>query len=85
MSYTNCVNPAHLFAGTQADNVADMIAKGRAPDCRGEAGHNVKLTAKQVIAIRAEPLLQREIAVKYGIERSVVSRIRARKLWQSVP
>jgi hypothetical protein len=80
-----CVNPAHLFIGSQADNVADMIAKGRAHDCRGEGGGNVKLTAQQVIAIRAEPLLQRQIAVKYGIERSVVSRIRARRLWRSVP
>lgn len=26
-----CFNPAHLFAGTQKDNVADMIAKGRLP------------------------------------------------------
>ena len=24
-----CINPDHLFIGTQQDNVADMIAKGR--------------------------------------------------------
>lgn len=27
-----CCNPAHLFIGTQKDNLADMKAKGRAPD-----------------------------------------------------
>ena len=26
---TSCVNPNHLFSGTQADNVHDMMAKGR--------------------------------------------------------
>lgn len=29
-----CVNPAHLFPGTQADNIADMLSKGR--EARGE-------------------------------------------------
>lgn len=30
-----CVNPAHLFAGTQRDNIADMHAKGRYVSRRG--------------------------------------------------
>ncbi len=42
-----CVNPAHLFLGTRADNTADMLAKGR--QARGERQGGAKLTSEQVI------------------------------------
>ena len=49
-----CVNPEHLFLGTQADNIADMIAKGRrrGNPPRGEASHFAKLTAQAVSRMR---------------------------------
>ncbi len=42
----SCVNPAHLFVGTQRDNVHDAIRKGR------HATGRVALTADQVADMR---------------------------------
>ena len=47
-----CVNPSHLFLGTNADNIRDMHAKGRNRQPRGEANTNGKLTEDDVREIR---------------------------------
>lgn len=78
-----CVNPAHLFLGTQQDNLADMRAKGR--QVRGERTHSHKLTAADVLEIRrclsAGTMSSPEIADRFGISRLHVNAIRRRDVW----
>lgn len=49
-----CVNPDHLFLGTQADNVRDMVEKGRGVSVplHGERNPQSRLTAEQVREMR---------------------------------
>src|SRR5262245_58279388 len=39
-----CVNPDHLFVGTQSDNIQDMLIKKRGNPRRGEACANARFT-----------------------------------------
>lgn len=74
-----CVNPAHLFLGTQADNVADKVMKGRHYVKSGEAHYAACLSDSQVEEVRRLALsgvVQREIAQKYKISQSLVSMIK---------
>lgn len=74
-----CVNPDHLFLGTREENQADMKVKGRAP--RGIRSGAAKLTEAQVLAIRSETRIHKEIAVKYGVSRRNIGAIKANKTW----
>lgn len=47
-----CCNPAHLFLGTNQDNVDDMIRKGRHADFRGEKNPSCKLSDAKVSEVR---------------------------------
>lgn len=79
-----CVNPAHLFLGTHAENIADRNAKGRSAGAKGETHGRAKLTAAQVVEIRAASGPQTAIAARFGISQSQVGRIRRGKLWTAL-
>lgn len=81
-----CVNPAHLFLGTQGENSADMARKGRAVAnvMPGEQHPRAKLTPQIVLAIRRGTENQREVAARYGVHQVTVSKIRLGKVWTHI-
>lgn len=78
----NCINPDHLFLGTQLDNVRDMIAKGRKSSHAGELNGRAKLTAEQAAEIKLATGSLHEIARRYGVGKSIVGYIRSGQNWK---
>jgi hypothetical protein len=71
-----CVNPDHLFLGTDSDNVHDCIAKGRHVAPTRERSGKSKLTQQQVDDIRRSPLPARQLAAAYGVHRNTIFSLR---------
>jgi len=67
----SCVNPDHLFLGTQSDNMRDCARKGR-------AGLS-KVTMNQARAIQQDQRILRLIAAEQHLSISHVHKIRQRK------
>lgn len=77
-----CVNPGHLWLGTQAENLRDMIEKGRGKyvvprNNVGARNPMSKLSDDQVREIRklAGSMSQREIGRLFGVGQDQISRI----------
>lgn len=74
-----CCNPAHLFLGTQLDNVRDRDQKGRGNPSRGEKNGNAKLTDAQIESIRTQyaqgGISQYALAREFDIDQPYVCRI----------
>lgn len=82
-----CVRPAHLFLGTQLDNIRDCIAKNRHFRTRGESHHKARLDDEKVRAIRAaakRPGLVVELAALYGVSQSTIRSVRRGEFWRHV-
>jgi hypothetical protein len=82
-----CCNPAHLFLGSQQENMADMWRKGRGkPGCgvRGEKNRLAKLNEAAIRLIRASKCPGIELAQNYGVTPTLITRIRKGKAWSHV-
>ena len=77
-----CVNPDHLFLGSQSDNMADMYSKKRG--AVGADYHRSTLTDDLVAKLKADGRTQDEIAKDYGIARTTVSAIKTGRAWKHV-
>ena len=79
-----CINPEHLFLGTQKDNILDAVKKGRHKHCvfYGQEHPMAKLTKEDVEVIRLDNRLLREIAEEYNISISQTHRIKHNQSWR---
>lgn len=90
----SCINPYHLFLGSNADNIADSVAKGRRKGVPRKrpfglrynvpaGAHDVKLKIPRtewssVARMLTEGKTQREVAAIFGVHPSTISHIKTR-------
>ena len=74
-----CVNPAHLYAGSPAENAHEAVFKGR---------FHASLTPAQVNVLRkattGQKLTQREWGEAFGVTQGAISRALSRDTWRRV-
>jgi hypothetical protein len=85
----SCVNPDHLFLGTHAENMRDMVAKGRrrkVQGIRGEKSPVAKLTdakASEALALyRTGGWSHSTLARRYGVSDGAIQQLVQRKTWR---
>ena len=77
-----CVNPDHLSAETKKTNESHKLLDGT--DNRGEKHGNSKLTAEQVLEIRASDKTQRDLAKEFNVCQITISKIILRRRWKHI-
>lgn len=85
-----CVNPHHLFLGTKLDNMQDAASKGRMnwkpsdkPRIhRGEKHNQARLTVADILVIRGSAWKGVDLAKRYSVTPTQISRIRLGKSWK---
>ncbi len=85
-----CVNPDHLFVGTQDDNMKDMKLKGRSNHPIGSMNGRAKVTEDDVRFIRKNykprhpEYGQKALALRFGMTTGAIQEILYRNKWTHV-
>ncbi len=82
-----CVNPDHLFLGTNAENQQDAVAKGRKRSPHGERHHRARLLEEQVRTIKSmlsRGAIQAELARQFGVSKYIINGIARGRGWKHV-
>lgn len=81
-----CSRPDHLYAGTRKNNAQDAYERGliTPPSLPGESNPAARLTATQVIAIRADKRPIAVIARDYGVGWTTIKDIKRRRTWHAI-
>jgi len=82
-----CINPDHLYLGTQKENVRDMLLAGRGNVPKGSDCINSKLTEDKVKLIKKmlnEGKRSCDIAIQFNISRSTIWNIKYGKTWKHI-
>lgn len=80
-----CVNPSHLFLGTQAENIRDMVMKKRHDF--GEKNAMAKLKESDIHEIRKlshEGMTQKEIASHFPVKEDAIGAIIRGENWKHI-
>jgi hypothetical protein len=83
-----CVNPRHLRAGSQSENILEAFERKRKsnPVAFGEANPKSKLTLEQVQFIKAHPEMKHtELAQLFGLSPNCIRGVRIGRTWKDVP
>jgi len=83
----SCVNPLHLFDGTNYENVRDMVDKGR--HLEGHLRPDASLTKEQIIEIRKKYSTERnithnKIAELYSVKRKTITRVLNNQTYKNI-
>lgn len=75
-----CVNPDHLFVGTNQDNRDDMCNKGR------QSSKLTKMNKEKILKIRSlnGKMNNTKIAAKFGTTKEYIGEIMRRKVWKHI-